>query len=862
MAKSRKNLTRGAEFTRTYDLHGLGGDVSKLVNMYVDYEGGGRDIETLPGFRRIHTLDAKISALYRQKLDTGMDYLVIQSGEDLYRVKAGSDSTPEKIATLSSEKSTAFTLGESLYILDGQKILELSPDGKVHNISDEPYIPTTYKNGSPYEERNLLTKWSYQEYEVEIAEEFTYGSPTLIYSISDYKKQECAVSGVDKASEEGLYIPSYKYIGGVRYAVTEILPHALEDSNITELTVAEGVTKIGESAVRDCKKLRRVILPSSISEIHSYAFSGDSVLEYVRLGIGLSKIGTGVFGLCPALKGVAYEGNAAQLAEVEGVGALDAKEKTYNVTHNAVTIAFSTHGSGFCPHLVYIDGISKDFSNAGANQVIIELDYKSEIEGKLVKIYGFEAEENGMRCELGADFVSLYGDRGEPEEAIYGCTLSTVFDGKVFLSGNPRFPGIVFYSTDNLDGKNTPKYFGSYDFFTTGSSYTVSSLLALSDSLIVTKSGEVGEGSILTYSRGKMLSSPRSTRYIRGEAYTVTGGISHAVVYSGVPLFLLGDRLYKLAGSPKTLTPATKELGFDYILHERIFSLEWQGYLFLSVGERIVLVDNRAEGDYRIYPLSDIGSYKSSTRVYVYAEYAPRGFILSDTSGEVDYDIVMSESLTTGKLVYYVMKGTQRVVVTPTEEMRGGSFYPAQCAVSIGRLLYFGTDSGDICIFNNDKRGVPPNRIKNSSGFDKAEYSRTMGDKIHPDFYDFMGHKILYSLSTAGDACDEPSIYKITSPEGVLLELSSESCVSLSYAKVCDELPREERTVLHGPFDFSNLDFAALTFLPNSRATLSLPEESEVWIRHGVKIKGTAFRAPVKIISLSLGYKAGKKIKN
>ena len=862
MAKSQRKLTRGTEFTRTYDLHGVGGDLSELVNMYVDYEGGGSDIETLPGFRSILSLGEKISGLYRQKLDTGEEYLIIHAGTGLYRAKAGAGSAAEKIATLSSTESTAFTLGESLYILDGTRITELSSDGVVKNISDTPYIPTTYKNGVPYEERNLLSKWSYQEYNVEAAEDFTYGSPHLLYSISDYKERECAVSGVDKTKADSLYIPTYKYIGGIRYAVTEILPNALENSLITELTVAEGVTKIGDNAVRDCKNLKRVILPSSISEIGKYAFAGATTLEYARLGIGLTKIGTGAFGSCPALTSIAYEGSSSQLATVEGVGALDAKSKQYNVIYTTVTVAFSTHGLGFEPYTLDIDGVSFPFSKPSINEVRVALNYKSELEGKRVRIYGREVKEVGMRCALGGDLMALYASKISPEEAIYGCKAATVLDGRVFLTANPRLPGIVFYSTENADGENSPHYFGSYDFFDTGGSYPVSALLALSDSLIVTKSGEAGEGSILSYERGKTQSAPRSTRYVKTEAYRVTGGISHAAVYSGTPLFLAGRKLYKLSGSPKTLNPISEDLGFNYTSSEDIFSLEWQGYLFLSIGNRYFLLDNRGEQRLRTYPLSGIGSYKNSTRVYVFADTAPLGYAVSDKLGEAPYESVISELTESGETVYYVLLGGVKVAVLPTEELSGGSFYPANSAVAIGSLLYFGTDSGEVCLFNNDKRGVAPDRIKNSQGFDISEYERTMANKIHPDFYDFMGHRIHYCLKTTSDGCDDTSTSKLTLPEGTVLEFSSEKSLPISYAVLHDGQLKESARLTLGPLDFENLDFSALSLSPSTYTAYSLPEEQKPWVRHGIKISEAAFRAPIKITSLSLGYKTGKKIKN
>ena len=102
--------------------------------MYVDYESSGEGIETIPGFRVISSLGEKINGLFRARLAPGKEYLIIHAGAELYKMPAGETVDPERIGTVKNTPSTAFTLGESLYILDGEKITErtlgeLLPDG-------------------------------------------------------------------------------------------------------------------------------------------------------------------------------------------------------------------------------------------------------------------------------------------------------------------------------------------------------------------------------------------------------------------------------------------------------------------------------------------------------------------------------------------------------------------------------------------------------------------------------------------------------------------------------------------------------------------------------------------------------------
>ena len=856
MAKSRKNTTRGVGYERSY----APSDLTRLKNMYMDYTSGEGALETLPGYRSFALVEGRINSLARMRR-FGTEYLVVHSGDRIFLIPAEGGEC-ELAGFFDDTPSKSFTLGESLYFFNGEKIIALPPDSIAESITDSPYLPTTYKNGLPYEERNLITNESCQEYEVDTAEEFTYGSPHLLYSITSYESRECAVSGVDRTRRECLYVPSYKYIGGTRYAVTEILPHALEESLAEGLIVSEGVKKIGDNGVRSCEKLRRVILPTSLEEIGKYAFSGATELEYIRLGIGLRKIGTGALGLCPSLSEIAFEGDAAQLEAVEGYAVIEGRPLTYNRSYTSVCAAFSTYGSGFSPTSVTLDGTLVDFTLSEKNEVRLELNYKSDLEGKTVKIYGCEAMEVGMRCELGADLIASYGNKTTPEGAILGCTLATVFDGRVFLSGNPSLPGIIFYSTKTCDGEISPRYFGSYDFIDTGSTYPVSSLISLGDSLIVTKSGESGDGSVLYYRRSGETQRPISTRYIRSHAYKKAGGIDHAALYSGEPIFFSGGELYTLGGTPKRLVREDARVGFAKTEsgNNNIFSLEWLGYLFVSYGGEVTLLDNRSER-LTAYPLSGIGSYIGDTTVYEYSDTAPEGFTVSAKAGSVAYERVMSEQGSDGMLRHYVVEGGLKVAVTPTYELSGGDFYPASSAVTIGERLYFGTINPEVMVFNNDMRGVAPQELTDSADFDHDEYEAAMGDKIHPCFYDFKGHRIEFYAATEDDDCGETASYKTTANEGVLVSLSSPGGSVAELLASRDGCYLDSHTLTVGALDFSALDFSALSLTGDVEATYSLKEHQTPWRRHGIAIRSSRFRSPIRIESLTLGYKSGNKIK-
>ena len=107
---------------------------------------------------------------------------------------------------------------------------------------------------------------------------------------------------------------------------------------------------------------------------------------------------------------------------------------------------------------------------------------------------------------------------------------------------------------------------------------------------------------------------------------------------------------------------------------------------------------------------------------------------------------------------------------TKTEEKKNGTFHPLIALASFENLLLFGTDNGDLCIFNNDKRGVAPNRIAGAADFDEAEYKKFYGRRIHPYFYSFANHGMRCGVQTSPDDCGRPDLTKNTVKHSLTLK--------------------------------------------------------------------------------------------
>ena len=77
-----------------------------------------------------------------------------------------------------------------------------------------------------------------------------------------------------------------------------------ENSDITGVTIPEGVRYINDGAFKNCTSLKNVKIPKSVQKIGEYAFYECSSLSSVTFSVGLKSIENNAFGYCEALKKV------------------------------------------------------------------------------------------------------------------------------------------------------------------------------------------------------------------------------------------------------------------------------------------------------------------------------------------------------------------------------------------------------------------------------------------------------------------------------------------------------------------------------------------------------------------------------
>ncbi len=900
MANRYRNLIYStAEYTRVYrgfcgvELNAsasISSDsrLSYAKNMYKDYEGDGADvIESVPGFRCFAHYGKHIHALYYQRSPSGgEDHLIIHVKNQLIRHPVldiyEKNTTGEVIATVENTKSFGFEYGKYFYVMDTKRILQIDEDGKCRTIGDSssyPYVPTTYVSGEAYEQRNLLVRDFKEEYYVADPRAYFYSTDGLKYTVTDPDLCYCAVSGVDEGIEGEIYLPAYVNVAGARHKVTKVSDEAfLGNTNITGVYIPEGISEIGSGAFKNCTSLLTVVTPSTLTSIGDGAFLGCTKLTTFYLGAKISSIGSSAFSGCSSLLSVNYSATAENLTKVEGKEELGSKVVNYGVRYEAVRIALPFHDDVEAIGSVKVNGteVEYDASDNGTSftEAIITLPSFEDATGITVVI---EGKLQPLKEGWAADMTTLSDI--SPYQAIVGCRIAEVFDGRIFLSGNPDFPNTVFYTESPRQGQDSALYVGRYNYFCDGvGSCKVSSLLAVRDMLAVFKVEDDGSGSIFYHKKESTSEGVLGTIYPVAYVHSGVSATGGALNFLDDPVFLTDNGVMALnrenINYQRNIACRSHNVNY-YLLNEDLSKAslcEWLGYLVVGINGKIFLADSRAtfshpagSREYEWFFLEDIGAYKGDNTVYRYSPdaYADASVHPTLVGEAADHSAVISQADENGEMYYYALLDGVKYRVVPTEEMSGGDFFPATVFISHKNRLFFATDDGHVCVFNNDMRGVAPESIKSSPDFDEDVYLASMGHRLHPLFYSFAGHAPSYVIRTSLDDCGVPHLTKNTVKKSLVIKAKS----AITDAIRCDVLTDAGEPKYVGAFpivgaDFSDFDFTNPPWQVSDYTSYVLGEKEKKWIEKQITLSAEGFASPISLYSISYRYVIKGKIKN
>ena len=890
MAVYRKNGTQN-QYTKAYtNLRGIratgeDGEVEYMENLYRDYHSsGGGFPESVPGYRLLTKLPYKINAIYPLG-SSDTTKLIIHAGTSLYVVPTSAPSNFIKIADIGISESSAFRFGNYLYLLSGGKMFRISTSGLIQEVGDDkevkPYSPIVYFDDEKYEQRNLLSNRARERIRVFSTERFAYGSKGIKYHIVDTVLRYCSVVGIDSEFSGALYIPGYTRIGTDEYKVVDIEDKAFaQNTSITEVHIGEGVERIGKFAFQKNTALTKLTTPRSLRIIDNAAFQDCTSLSEVYLSDGLEYAGIAVFNFCLSLKKMNYSLDETHFKAIENYDLIDNYELIYESENLSGRVAIPIHSEANSCQRVTIDQEEIEFETETENgkpcAVLLDTQTPWSLDGKTIEI-------ELLLPNMFSRFDGTEGNEGQIEgkAAICGCRISEKFDGRIFLSGNINLPGSVFYSAVGVEGDGEPLYFGEYNYFNDSRGEAdIISMMAVRDSLAIFKNKDDGQGSII-YHYGKDTEDdvvPRVYPISSVHSQLVACGASRNFFDDPVfisPLGLCGIEHRQLEYD-RSISVRSENVNY-YLLSEDLKNaeiVEWEGYLCISVGGNMYLADSRdisknrlGKIQYEWYMIRGVGHYDNAMPVYRYSLSNSDALSEHPNLDRKVEGIVFSSILTDkdgeNSLMYFTMEQGKRFAVAPTEETKGGIFKEGRCFTSDdGIHLYFTASDGYLYTFNNDMRGIAPERIRESFDFDEDEYSSVMKHKIHPDFYDFGGRSVRYALRTRADNCTSPHLSKDTVKGSLVVKLKNFGRTSLTLEVGTDRSGYKE-IVEFSPsdIDFYDIDFSGFTFALADSYTLPFGEKEKNWIEKSISLYTENFRSPIGVETVAFRYRLRGKIK-
>ena len=853
-------------------------------NMYCDYDGSGEGIiESIPGYRKIYDVSSKINGLYSYKNSIGEDILVIHGENKVYQLpisKINSTNEIKAISGIGNSEGDYYCYKDAVFILDGNGIFMISDSfsGNV-NLSDKIYIPTTHINGEEYEQRNILTRHFYEKYSIHSVDVMAHGTPSLKYTITDIDRKECSVCGIED-DDSIVYIPARVEIGNTYYAVKSIEDYAFEgNTKIQECYIANGVYRLNKGAFKNCSALKKVVLSETVSEILNSCFSNCTALRDLHIGASLKIIDATAFASCSALERISYSLSNAEFQAISNANTLTAANILYNVKINSLTIGMKIHNP--TSEIISVsDGESQlEFSvvkkDSLCKWICIYLADKNAYNGKMITVKGLMSSNDRDYSETHGFITSHYKATGNISEIITRCRIAESFDGRIFLTGNPDYPGFCFYSALDSSGENHPLYFGEMNYFKDGiGNFANTAMLAVGDSLAVFKERDDGGGSIYYH-------TPKATGIdaiskVYPVSYVHSGFVAKgkAISFFDDPVFVSSKGISALAKKNINLerSIATRSSNVNKnLLLEDLSSIKlaiWKGYLVVLSKDKIYLADSRSsfvtksgEMEYEWYYLSGIGSYKNDNKVYRYSPFSHSGFLVHENIDKKTKASVYSIKVNK-ETVYYTNENGKRYEVYATEERDGGTFSPATHIICIDERLIFATGDGQVFVFNNDMHGIAPPYLCDEDGFNEEEYRAVWGNKLHPYYYSFAGHAVRYALQTKIDNCSIPHLLKNTVKNSL-----SVKCKAVSSGKIICEVGTDNggyKELARFPsrdLFFADIDFSSFSLSTDDVYTIPINEREKGWIEKQITLYSEEFASPFAVCIIAYRFYVKGNIK-
>ena len=224
-----------------------------------------------------------------------------------------------------------------------------------------------------------------------------------------------------------------------------------------------------------------------------------------------------------------------------------------------------------------------------------EVDYK---EGKVTFLYTapnapLTTGQDNVVIEFKKSVVDGNGVK-KYHKAIMECTLLQVFDNRVFFSGNDEYPNVVWHCS-----LNDPSYVSDLDYYNEGmDSAKVKGLVAGNNALWVFR--EPSDANTTVFYHTPSIDDEYGKIYPSAHSSVTTGCIGKAINFNDDIVFFSERGMEGISGDVTTeQVVAHRSSMVDRKMtaepgYKNMVLAEWEGYLFVFVGNKAYLADSRA----------------------------------------------------------------------------------------------------------------------------------------------------------------------------------------------------------------------------------------------------------------------------
>ena len=249
----------------------------------------------------------------------------------------------------------------------------------------------------------------------------------------------------------------------------------------------------------------------------------------------------------------------------------------------------------YVPVVTYLNPIKEDAEeiNRDSNGVVATSEYTVDYaEGKIV----FNNIPPDAPLTDGQDNIVVQFKKAVPKyrEAIMKSNMLQVFDNRVFFSGNPDHPNMIWNSS-----LNDPSYVSDLDYYKEGmDSAAVKGLVAGNNALWVFR--EPSDSNTTIFYHTPTLDEEYGKVYPSSHSSITTGCIGKAINFNDDVVFFSERGMEGISGDITTEQVVSHRSSLvdrkmiSEPLYKNMVLAEWEGYLLVFIGNRVYLADSRA----------------------------------------------------------------------------------------------------------------------------------------------------------------------------------------------------------------------------------------------------------------------------